>query len=136
MVKQQTEFHLYTEKGHLSPAFNSLFSLAGLKRHRTLKASLDANQFSYTADDLAKVRDQVQALFDAVQMDKIEDYCLGDVFDTYFVFLRWKVVRGQISLEQEAYLVKKAHEAIKAHEAETGFLKDYLKNFAYWQPVD
>ncbi len=80
--------------------------------------------------------DQVQALFDAGQMDKIEDYCLGDVFDTYFVFLRWKVVRGQISLEQEAYLVKKAHEAIKAHEAETGFLKDYLKNFAYWQPVD
>lgn len=80
--------------------------------------------------------DQVQTLHEQGKMFQIEDYCLGDALDTYFIFLRWKVMRGSISLEQEAQLVNDAHVKIKAHVAETGYLKDYLEHFQFWQPVE
>lgn len=78
--------------------------------------------------------DQVQELYDAGDMNRIEDYCLGDVMDTYYVFLRWKVVRGHITLDQEKDLVDKSVEKMKAYAQETGYLKKYLEKFSYWEP--
>jgi predicted PolB exonuclease-like 3'-5' exonuclease len=69
--------------------------------------------------------EQVQELYDAGKMFEIEDYCLGDAIDTYFVFLRWKVVRGSISLDQEKHLVELALGKIKEHAEKTGHLKKY-----------
>ncbi len=79
--------------------------------------------------------DMVQQMYDEQKMFEIEDYCIGDSLDTYFVFLRWKLVRGSITLEQERQLVEQALEKIKAHNKETGYLKKYIENFKFWEPV-
>lgn len=84
---------------------------------------------------MATKGDQVQELYDNKKIFEIEDYCLGDVLDTYFIFLRWKVVRGNLSLEQEKSLVERALETIKKHSKETGTLTTYLDNFKFWEPV-
>ncbi|OVE81020.1 hypothetical protein BVY03_05010 [bacterium K02(2017)] len=79
--------------------------------------------------------EMVQTLYEDGKLDAIEDYCLGDVMDTYFVFLRWKVIRGHISLEQEQVLVEKAIEKAKSHGKETGQLIKYVENCKKWEPV-
>lgn len=78
--------------------------------------------------------DMVQELYEKKDMHRIESYCLGDALDTYFVFLRWKVVQGSISLDQERKLTDQALEKIKAYSEETGYLKDYIENFSFWEP--
>lgn len=45
---------------------------------------------------------QVQGLYFEGQAEKINDYCRCDVLDTYFVFLRTRVLIGRVSLEDEA----------------------------------
>lgn len=47
---------------------------------------------------------QVQGLYFEGQAEKINDYCRCDVLDTYFVFLRTRVLIGRISLEDERAL--------------------------------
>ena len=42
------------------------------------------------------------------KLQEINDYCLCDTLDTYFVFLRTRILTGDINLEQEAELVAKA----------------------------
>jgi len=80
--------------------------------------------------------DMVQELFDAGNISKIEDYCMGDVMDTYFVFLRWMVVRGKISLAREKDLVEKATTEMRKYSDETGYLKAYIANCTEWRPQD
>ena len=80
--------------------------------------------------------DQVQDLYDNGKMFEIEDYCLGDALDTYFVFLRWKVVRGSLSLDQEKFLTEQALEKMKGLAAEKGYLKKYIENFKFWEPME
>lgn len=70
--------------------------------------------------------DMVPELYEAGELNTIEDYCLGDVMDTYFIFLRWKVVQGVLSLDQEKKLVEKAYDKMKEYNKETGYLKKYL----------
>ena len=70
--------------------------------------------------------DQVQALYDAGKLFEIEDYCMGDVMDTYFVFLRVQVVRGVLSLDQEKRLIDEARLFMERFAAETGYLKAYI----------
>lgn len=70
--------------------------------------------------------DMVQELYDQKKFFEIEDYCLGDVLDTYFVFLRWKVVQGALSKSKEEKLVKFAFEKAMAYSEESGYLKAYL----------
>ena len=43
--------------------------------------------------------DMVQDLYDAGRLAEINDYCRCDVLDTYFVFLRTRVLLGQLTLE-------------------------------------
>ena len=49
---------------------------------------------------------QVQGLYFEGQAEKINDYCRCDVLDTYFVFLRTRVLIGRISLEDERALTE------------------------------
>lgn len=79
--------------------------------------------------------DLVQQLFDEGKIFEIEDYCLGDALDTYFVFLRWNVVRGSISLDQERGLTEQALELMKDYSKQTGYLKKYLEVFKFWEPT-
>lgn len=80
--------------------------------------------------------DMVQEFFDQKKIFEIEDYCLGDAMDTYCVFLRWQVVRGKLSLDQERDLVEKALNQMNEFSAEKGYFKKYIENFKFWEPVE
>lgn len=72
--------------------------------------------------------DMVQELYDKGEMFRIEDYCLGDALDTYFVFLRWMVVRGRITLQKEKELTENMIRIARDHSEKTGYLKEYLQH--------
>ena len=78
--------------------------------------------------------DMVEELYAQGKMFEIEDYCLGDTLDTYFVFLRWMVVKGQLNLNKEQRLVEGALDSVRNYSKETGYLKKYLENCQEWQP--
>ena len=78
--------------------------------------------------------DKVQELFDRNKLFEIEDYCLSDTMDTYFVFLRTQVMRGAISLDQEKHLVEQARDHMVKMSEESGVFKEYLNHFEFWSP--
>ena len=47
----------------------------------------------------------VQDLYDRGELKSINDYCQCDVLDTYFVFLRYKVMSGDLTIEREQEIV-------------------------------
>jgi predicted PolB exonuclease-like 3'-5' exonuclease len=55
----------------------------------------------------------VYGLWKEGRLSEINDYCMGDTLDTYFVFLRTCVMRGDLTLEEECDRVKKARELIE-----------------------
>jgi hypothetical protein len=57
-----------------------------------------------------------------------------DTLDTYFVFLRTRVLTGDINLEQEGELVAKAKNALAAQTRDLPALQQYLDNWTDWQP--
>lgn len=80
--------------------------------------------------------DMVQELFEQGELGRIEDYCLGDAMDTYFVFLRTLVLRGVIDLERERALVEAAKLEMEKKQAESGNFTSYLAAFRYWDPAE
>jgi 3'-5' exonuclease len=78
--------------------------------------------------------DKVYELYRAGKHQEINDYCLFDTLDTYFVFLRTRVLVGEITLEQEAALVAKGRAFLGSKVEELPALKCYLDNWGDWQP--
>lgn len=74
----------------------------------------------------------VQDLWDAGEHLRIDDYCLCDVLDTYFVHLRTALLRGMVRPDDEKALVESAHALIEAHAQEYPGLAEYLAKFRYW----
>ena len=72
---------------------------------------------------------QVQDLYDAGAQDRINDYCCCDVLDTYFVFLRSRVLIGRLTSNQEQTLVNEAREWLQERSAETPAFATYLENW-------
>lgn len=70
--------------------------------------------------------DQVYQMYLDGKLAEVNDYCLCDTLDTYFVFLRTRVVTGDISPEHEVELVAKAKEFLEAKTAEFPILRQYL----------
>jgi predicted PolB exonuclease-like 3'-5' exonuclease len=60
---------------------------------------------------------------------EINDYCLCDTLDTYFVFLRSRVLTGDLTSERETALVERARDFLESKAAETPMLKEYLSNW-------
>ena len=75
----------------------------------------------------------VQDLWDAGRATEIHDYCRGDVLDTYFIFLRSRVVAGDIDLKREHALIESAREWIEAHTDQFPGLKRYLAAWGDWK---
>ena len=75
----------------------------------------------------------VQDLWDSGRAREIHDYCRSDVLDTYFVFLRSRVVAGALSLADEQALIESAHTWITAKSKETPGLARYLEAWGDWQ---
>lgn len=75
----------------------------------------------------------VQDLWDAGRKAEIHDYCRSDVLDTYFVFLRSRVVAGDIDLAREQTLIDIARAWIEAHASKIAGLARYLEAWGDWQ---
>jgi predicted PolB exonuclease-like 3'-5' exonuclease len=78
--------------------------------------------------------DQVYALYRAGKQQAINDYCMFDTLDTYFVFLRSRVLSGDLALPDEADLVRRAREWLEGKAAELPALRQYLDSFGSWEP--
>ena len=75
----------------------------------------------------------VQDLWDGGRAREIHDYCRSDVLDTYFVYLRSRVVAGAISLADEQSLIEAAHIWIQSKAAGSPGLARYLEAWGHWQ---
>ena len=64
----------------------------------------------------------------------INDYCLSDVLDTYFVFLRTRVLTGEITLEREQEIVAQTREWLAVRAQSQPSLATYLEQFGTWNP--
>jgi 3'-5' exonuclease len=78
--------------------------------------------------------DQVYAMHLEGKAQAINDYCMFDTLDTYFVFLRTRVMTGELTLEQEHVLVLRAKAWIEGKSAELPALRQYLDNWGEWNP--
>lgn len=77
--------------------------------------------------------DMVQDLWERGERERIDDYCMCDVLDTYFVFLRTRLLCGHISVERERQLVEAARGWIEKASAHSLAMADYLRSFRYWE---
>ncbi|MBI3411214.1 MAG: 3'-5' exonuclease [Planctomycetes bacterium] len=78
--------------------------------------------------------DQVYRLHREGRAQEINDYCMFDTLDTYFVFLRTRVLTGDLTLEEEHVAVLKAKEWIQKKSADLPGLKQYIDNWGDWNP--
>ena len=78
--------------------------------------------------------DQVEELFRAGARKEISDYCTHDVLDTYFIFLRTRVLTGQITLEEEQAIVADARRWLEERSRTEPGLVPYLECFGAWRP--
>ncbi|HEY1191097.1 MAG TPA: hypothetical protein VGE74_25915 [Gemmata sp.] len=72
----------------------------------------------------------VDRLYQEGQLQAINDRCLCDALDTYFVFLRTRVMTGDLSPEQEAERVANARALLRDKSAEAPALRGYLGSWA------
>ena len=79
---------------------------------------------------------QVQDYFDAGRIQEIVDYCRCDVLDTYFVFLRSRVLIGRLTLEEEHKIVAETKLWIEQRADQQPGLKHYLEHWGDWQPPE
>lgn len=75
---------------------------------------------------------QVQDLFDGGQVQAINDYCRCDVLDTYFVFLRSRVLLGQIPLSREQELVDQTKLWLEERAEQCTAFEHYLADWGDW----
>lgn len=76
--------------------------------------------------------DMVQDMYDEGRLDEINEYCRCDVLDTYFVFLRAKVVTGMITLEEEIELVASTKEWLEERADSSDAYAAYLERWGDW----
>jgi 3'-5' exonuclease len=77
--------------------------------------------------------DMVQDMYDAGRLAEINDYCRCDVLDTYFVFLRTRVLLGQLTLEGEQQLIAQTREWLEARTDSSPAFRLYLDHWGDWQ---
>ncbi|MCA9269884.1 MAG: 3'-5' exonuclease [Planctomycetales bacterium] len=74
----------------------------------------------------------VQDMYHAGKLAEINDYCRCDVLDTYFVFLRSRVLTGDLKLADEQQLVDAARAWLEAHADASPAYADYLSQWGDW----
>ena len=77
---------------------------------------------------------QVQDMYDRGESVAINDYCRCDVLDTYFVFLRTRVLLGKITLETEHELVTSTKKWLEEQSATVPVYAHYLSHWGDWKP--
>jgi predicted PolB exonuclease-like 3'-5' exonuclease len=77
--------------------------------------------------------DMVQDLYEASKLAEINDYCRCDVLDTYFVFLRTRVLLGDLKLEEEQKIVEQTRTWLAARADKSPALQMYLQRWGDWK---
>ncbi len=72
---------------------------------------------------------QVQQMYFDGHLDEINDYCRCDVLDTYFVFLRSRVLLGRLTLEEEQELVLVARMFLEEQADDHPAYRHYLQHW-------
>jgi predicted PolB exonuclease-like 3'-5' exonuclease len=70
--------------------------------------------------------DQVYEMYKAGRLQEINDYCMFDTLDTYFIFLRTRVVVGELTAEDERALARRARLWLGSRTDELPALRTYL----------
>jgi 3'-5' exonuclease len=73
--------------------------------------------------------DQVLDLHRQGDLKAINDYCLCDTLDTYFIFLRTRVMTGEIDSDEEQKLLAMARESLEGQFDEFPVLRQYLEQW-------
>jgi predicted PolB exonuclease-like 3'-5' exonuclease len=76
--------------------------------------------------------DMVQDMYEAGRLAEINDYCRCDVLDTYFVFLRTRVLVGQLPLETEQALIAQTKQWLQDNAERVSAYALYLKHWGDW----
>ena len=108
-----------------------------LSNHGAVRLAGGLNLFSKLLGKPGKVEasgDKVYEMFRAGKLQEINDYCCFDVLDTYFVFLRSRVLTGEITLEQEQALVAETKTWLEGRAGQQPFLERYLERWGDWVP--
>ncbi len=67
-------------------------------------------------------------------IQEINDYCVHDVLDTYFVFLRTRVMLGEIPISREQDIVAQTKKFLADNNEKNPAYKSYLENWGDWAP--
>jgi predicted PolB exonuclease-like 3'-5' exonuclease len=76
--------------------------------------------------------DMVQDMYDAGRLADINDYCRCDVLDTYFVFLRTRVLLGQLELAAEQQIIVQTKSWLETKAGEVQAFRLYLDHWGDW----
>ena len=76
--------------------------------------------------------DMVQDMFDAGRLADINNYCRCDVLDTYFVFLRTRVLLGQLELAAEQKIIAETKSWLESKAPEAPAFRLYLDHWGDW----
>jgi len=74
----------------------------------------------------------VQDLFYRGQLAEINDYCRCDCLDTYFVFLRTRVMFGKLTLDEEHGLVAETKSWLIKKAEQQPIYRTYLERWGDW----
>jgi len=75
----------------------------------------------------------VQDMHEAGRVDEINDYCRCDVLDTYFVFLRSRVLLGQLSRDEEQGIIAETKTWLTKQADAVPAYSEYLSRWGDWQ---
>ena len=76
--------------------------------------------------------DQVYGMFVEGKIREINEYCIHDVLDTYFVFLRTRVIEGSITLKREQDIVRNTKKYLEENQEKVPAYRMYLENWGDW----
>lgn len=74
----------------------------------------------------------VQDLYQEGRLSEINDYCRCDVLDTYFIFLRTRVLIGQITLDEERQIVSETRTWLEKKAETDRACRMYLEHWGDW----
>jgi hypothetical protein len=74
----------------------------------------------------------VQDMYDAGRLAEINEYCRCDVLDTYFVFLRSRVLIGQLTLENEQKIINETKQWLEQKADQAKGYRTYLDHWGDW----
>ncbi len=77
--------------------------------------------------------DMVQDMYDAGHLAEINDYCRCDVLDTYFVFLRTRVLSGELTLDAEQEIIAATKKWLQERGGDSEAYRVYLEHWGDWE---